>query len=80
MKKVFKILIWALGVVAVLVLALFVYVQLTWSKQYEAPLPEIKASTDSAVIARGKYLAFGPSHCATCHVPMDKSLEVGKWV
>jgi mono/diheme cytochrome c family protein len=76
MKKVLSILKWTLGILALLVLALFIYVQLAWSKKYEAPLPDIKASADSAVIARGKYLAFGPSHCATCHVPMDKSMEV----
>lgn len=60
----------AIGVLSLIGL-FFVFVQLTWDKTYEAPLPEIVASTDSAVIARGKYLAFGPAHCGTCHVPMD---------
>lgn len=31
------------------------------------PAPDVKASTDPDVIARGKYLAHGPAHCATCH-------------
>src|SRR5690606_41627233 len=44
--------------------------------KYHAPYPDITASTDSAVIARGKYLAFGPAHCGTCHVPMNKVMDV----
>ena len=41
-------------------------------------MPDIHASTDSAVIARGKYLAFGPAHCAQCHIPDGKFFEVDK--
>ncbi|HYC29474.1 MAG TPA: cytochrome c, partial [Chitinophagaceae bacterium] len=50
--------------------------------KYEAPYPDIKATTDSAMIARGKYLAYGPAHCANCHgAPgsdslIDKGIEV----
>ena len=54
------------------------YVQLSWDKVYDAPYPEISASTDPTLIARGKYLVFGPARCATCHVPMDKIVEVDK--
>jgi mono/diheme cytochrome c family protein len=34
---------------------------------YDAPYPDIKASGDTAVIARGRHLAFGPAHCVACH-------------
>ncbi len=34
---------------------------------YDAPYPNIKASTDSAVIARGKHIVLGPGHCVDCH-------------
>lgn len=71
-----KILLYVLGGLAVLVLILVTFVQLSWNKKYEAPYPNITASTDSAVIARGRYLAFGPAHCATCHMPMDKIVHV----
>ena len=27
----------------------------------------VKASTDSVIIVRGKEIAFGPAHCADCH-------------
>lgn len=76
MKKIFKILLWT-GIVLVLVVVVMVgYVQLSWKKTFDAPYPDITASTDPEVIARGRYLAYGPSHCATCHVPFEKSLEV----
>lgn len=76
MKKVVKILKWT-GILLVLLIAGFIaFVQFSWNKKFEAPYPEIKASTDSTVIARGKYLAYGPAHCGTCHVPMDKIMDV----
>ncbi len=73
MKKILKI----TGIVLlIVVISLFAFVQLTWNKTYDTPLTEFSASSDSSIIARGKYLAFGPAHCATCHVPMDKIIEV----
>lgn len=34
---------------------------------YTAPYPDIRASTDPAVIARGRHLVTGPGHCFDCH-------------
>ena len=34
--------------------------------------PELKASTDPAVIAAGKYLVHGPAHCSQCHSTTDR--------
>jgi mono/diheme cytochrome c family protein len=54
----------------VLVLAsiLTVYVWRTWDRSYdEYPVPNVRASSDPAIIARGEYLVFGPSHCVECH-------------
>jgi len=76
MKKLLKILKWTgLSLIAIVLISLL-FIQLTWDIKFEAPYPEIVASSDSSIIARGKYLAFGPSHCATCHVPMDKIMDV----
>lgn len=36
-------------------------------RTFEAPYPAIRASTDPAVIERGRYLAFGAAHCTSCH-------------
>lgn len=71
-----KVLLWILGVLAVLVIAVIIIVNASWDKRFDIPLPEIVASKDSAMIARGKYLAYGPAHCATCHMPEDKIMEV----
>jgi len=76
MKKFLNILKWTGIVVVILIAVIFIFVQLTWDKKIDAPYPDIKASTDSAVIARGKYLAEGPAHCMGCHVPLDKLKEV----
>jgi mono/diheme cytochrome c family protein len=65
----------------VLVLVLVVYVQLGYKKKFnDIPYPDVKASKDSAVIARGKYLVFGPAHCAMCHIDVgqDMLVDAGK--
>ncbi len=73
MKSVFKIIAVTLGV---LLVVLVIYIFLGSGKTFDAPYPDLSASKDSALIARGKYLAFGPAHCASCHMPMDKIMEV----
>lgn len=80
MKTFLTVLKWGAIAVVAIALAFFSYVQLSWEKVYEAPMPDIQASTDSAVIAHGKYLAFGPAHCASCHVPMDKMAQVDQGI
>jgi mono/diheme cytochrome c family protein len=62
-----KILKWA-GILMLLVITAVTVV--TASRQnlkYDAPYPDIKASTDSTVISRGKELIYGPAHCIDCH-------------
>lgn len=71
-----KVILYILVTLIVLILGLVVFVNLTWNKKFDAPYPDIMASKDPSVIARGKYLVYSPSHCATCHVPMDKIMEV----
>ncbi len=69
MKKILK---WSgIGLITI-VGSLIIFVHLTWEKKFDAPYPTIGATTDSSIIERGKYLAFGPAHCGSCHVPMDK--------
>ena len=48
--------------------AFAVYVWRTWDRSYdEYPVPDVRASSDPAVIARGEYLVYGPAHCVECH-------------
>lgn len=62
---------WVGGGLAVIIAVLFVAVQLRWKRTFDAPLPDIHASTDSGVIATGRYLAYGPAHCAYCHTTAE---------
>ena len=51
--------------IVILFAGLVVYIMAAWDKDYSnIPLPTLAASKDSAIIARGKYLAYGPAHCA----------------
>jgi len=56
-------------VLLILIAGLFIFVLLRQNRKFDAPYPAIKASTDTAVIARGKALVYGPAHCADCHTP-----------
>jgi len=59
------------GVLVGCVLAFVIYVELTYNRTFQAPLTGIKASQDTAVIARGRYIVQGPAHCWTCHAPKE---------
>ena len=60
-------------VVFVLVSVLAIHTWRTWDRSYDdVQIPDVRASTDPAVIARGEYLVYGPAHCVECHA---KSFE-----
>ncbi|REJ83792.1 MAG: cytochrome C [Bacteroidetes bacterium] len=63
-----KLLISLLVIIVVVIGSMATYVQMSWDKKYDWPAPSLAVSTDSAVIAKGKYLVNGPSHCVSCHV------------
>lgn len=68
MKTVKKILKW-LGIFILLgILFILSYSLAKWNRTFDGPLPDIHASKDSAVIAHGEYLVYGPAHCADCHI------------
>lgn len=79
MKKVFK---WIGIILLIIVAGLYITIEARQNLHFEAPYPNIKATTDSNVIARGKSLVFGPAHCANCHVPdaMDAAVLRGEEV
>lgn len=71
-----KIILYTLGLLVLALVSAFIYVSLTWDKKYEDwPSPDLASSTDSAVIARGRYLVTGPAHCVSCHVSTIQDLE-----
>jgi mono/diheme cytochrome c family protein len=76
MKKAARILLTVTG----LLFAFLIYVQLTYKQTFTAPTTGLKASSDSAIIARGKYLAMGPAHCWTCHVQNPTTVDLQKGI
>ncbi|MCB9665250.1 MAG: cytochrome C [Alphaproteobacteria bacterium] len=38
----------------------------------DAPIPDLAASADPELIARGRYLVHGPAHCSACHSTDDR--------
>jgi mono/diheme cytochrome c family protein len=70
----------ALGIGGFLLLAVTLLVTtatMRWNRTFDAPYPELRASTDPAVIARGEYLARGPAHCVDCHTAPGKPALTG---
>ena len=49
----------AAGTLAVAAGALTVYVARPWDRDWDAPLPDVRASSDPDVIRRGEYLFTG---------------------
>ena len=63
-----KILLGLLVLLIVVVGGFVIFVQTSWNKTYDIAYPTLETSTDSAVIAHGKYLVHGAAHCSGCHV------------
>src|SRR5512143_18747 len=62
-----KILLNVAAALVLLIVVMVVVVLLRWDRTFDASLPDVRATTDSAVIAQGRYLVYGPAHCAYCH-------------
>ena len=71
MRKILK---WTFMVLLFLVASLLLIVEVRQHRTFDAPYPNIKASTDSAVIAKGKNLVSGAAHCASCHASNEDAL------
>lgn len=67
MKRFKKILKWT-GIILVLIIAgISITAVSRQNMKYEAPYPHIKASTDTAIIAKGRHLVLNVAHCVGCH-------------
>jgi mono/diheme cytochrome c family protein len=76
MKLLLKVLKWTGIIILLLVAGLFITGATLYNKKYEAPMPEIHASTDSSVIAHGKHLIYSTAHCIECHYKPGDSIKV----
>lgn len=74
-KKLLRAALIVVGVLVVLVLGLVGYVEATAPSRLrfpDTPAPSIRASTDPAVIERGRLLVHGAAHCAACHGAIEE--------
>jgi mono/diheme cytochrome c family protein len=79
MRKFKKIAKWFVIVVLVLVVILGTTIGMRQDLEFEAPYPDVHASTDSNVINRGKHIVFSQAHCGDCHSTenVDSLLQLG---
>ena len=70
----------AVIVAVALVVAGLGVIEMRAARRFDAPYPAIAATSDAAVIERGRYLVYGPAACAYCHVPKEqwKELDGGR--
>lgn len=81
MRKLKKILKWTGIVLLVLIGVLSIAVASRQHLKYEAAYPNIKASGDTAIIAKGRHIVLGPGHCVDCHSTVrnvDSILKLGQ--
>ena len=76
MKRFKKILKWTGITILSIVIIFVILVFALQNKKFDAPFPNLHASNDSSLIARGKYLAYGPAHCSGCHTPASDQQKV----
>ena len=58
---------WTLVILLLLLSVLTVTVASRQHLTYTAPYPAIRASADTAIIARGRHLVYSAAHCIDCH-------------
>ena len=68
MKKFLTVLLTIVGVLVLFV----VYALLSYNQKFDVTYPDVQLSSDSAILAHGEYLVYGPAHCASCHVSLDQ--------
>lgn len=80
MKKTKRILKWTGIILLFLITGITITTATRQNLKYKAPYPAIKASTYSAIIAKGKHLALTVAHCTHCHsrTNVDSLLKLGQ--
>ena len=67
MKLLLKIVAWAVGSIIVIAGLFIVFILLRWESSDGRPVPDLKAPTDSASIARGEHIFKYQAGCWGCH-------------
>ena len=69
LKRIGLVLIPLVGLVLLAAGGAALYALVGYKKTWDVPLPSTRAVKDSAVIARGRYIVYGPGRCSDCHTP-----------
>jgi len=73
-----------LAVILLLVGGFYAFVSVGSSKSLDSeyPVPELTVESNETMLEHGRYLVYGPAHCAHCHSPIDQvaALERGEEV
>ncbi len=76
-----RILLFAAAAVILLVAGVMLYAQLMYNRSFtdQYPVNNITIQADSAMIEHGRFLVYGPAHCAHCHTAIEnlEALEKG---
>jgi mono/diheme cytochrome c family protein len=82
MRRFKKILKWTGIILLLIILALSITTAARQNLKFEAPYPDIKASTDTAIINRGRHLVYSSAHCIDCHYKgnSDSLVKLGQEV
>jgi mono/diheme cytochrome c family protein len=67
--KVGRVLVGIFGVLVAVPAVAVGYALVRYDRVRSVPMPDVHAVTDPAVVARGRYLVYGPGRCADCHTP-----------
>jgi hypothetical protein len=67
-----------LFLLAFLVVIAFVAIEIRSRRTFDAPMPPIAASTDPAIVAKGRYIAYAAAACAYCHIPRQQWAALDK--
>lgn len=75
-KRLLKFAAWTAATIATLAVVFVLVVLIRSNRKFDAPYPAVRASSDPAVIERGRYIVYGPGHCVGCHTSPAESDEV----
>jgi len=62
-----KVLLVLVGLIVIVIVGAAVFVASRQNLTFDPPYPEVTASTDSSVVARGRYIVRDVAPCAACH-------------
>ena len=77
MGKLSKVLLYAAAVFLLIMGAGIVYVQANWDRTHDVPVDaSFEVTSTPEAVENGRYLVYGPAHCAYCHTTPEQWSEL----